>query len=164
MVVSTARRGAAMAGCARSAQPVSLCENTPRHCTRLDSASIRLLGELMATIIYGIPNCDSVKKARKWLDSHGIGHEFVDFRQTPVERSRLDSWLGIIGPESLVNRRSTTWKSLSDDDRARVSSGDGAALIAENITLIKRPVLEHGTVITVGFSDAAYTELFKSVT
>jgi len=115
----------------------------------------------MATIIYGIANCDSVKKARKWLDSRGIDHEFVDFRQAPVEGSRLDSWLGSIGPESLVNRRSTTWKSLSDDDRARVSSGDGAALIAENITLIKRPVLEHGSVIMVGFSDATYTELFN---
>ncbi len=115
----------------------------------------------MATIIYGIPNCDSVKKARKWLDSHGIDHEFVDFRRTPVEGSRLNSWLSIVGPDTLVNRRSTTWKSLSEDDRARVSSGDGAALIAENITLIKRPVLEHGTTIMAGFSDATYTELFN---
>ena len=115
----------------------------------------------MATIIYGIPNCDSVKKARKWLDSNGIDHDFVDFRRTPVERSRLNSWLSLVGPDTLVNRRSTTWKSLSDDDRARVSSGDGAALIAENITLIKRPVLEHGATIMVGFSDATYTEIFN---
>ena len=115
----------------------------------------------MATIIYGIPNCDSVKKARKWLDSHDIDHAFVDFRQTPIEGSRLESWLSSIGPETLVNRRSTTWKSLSENDRARLISGDCAALISENITLIKRPVLEHGTTIMAGFSDATYTELFN---
>ena len=115
----------------------------------------------MTTTIYGIPNCDSVKKARKWLDSRGIRHDFVDFRKTPVEGKRLYTWFDRIGAEKLVNRRSTTWKSLSEADRAKVDAGDGPSLIEDNVTLIKRPVLEHGTTITVGFSEAAYAELFN---
>ena len=114
----------------------------------------------MTTTIYGIPNCDSVKKARKWLDSREIRHVFLDFRKTPVEGKRLHTWFDHIGAEKLVNRRSTTWKSLSEADRARVDAGDGPGLLADNVTLTKRPVLAPATIIVVGFSEAAYAGLY----
>ena len=114
------------------------------------------------TTLYGIPNCDTVKKARRWLDEHGVSYTFTDLRETPVGKARLKQWLAAVGADTLMNRRSTTWKQLADN--ARPDADDAAAVIATldaHPTLIKRPVLEHGKQIRVGFTAADYTLLFN---
>lgn len=109
--------------------------------------------------LYGIKNCDTVRRARKWLDTSGLDYHFHDFRNHALESQTIDRWLLQAGPERLINRRSTTWKQLDDDTRARLQGGeDVASLLAAQPTLIKRPVLEHNGGITVGFSDELYRE------
>lgn len=110
----------------------------------------------MTTTIYGIPNCDTVRKARKWCDAHDVPYEFVDFRETPVGDARIASWLAAVG-DSLLNRRSTTWKQLSDAERDSTANDTGIiALLAAHPTLIKRPVLEHKGDIAIGFKADDY--------
>ncbi|HEY9036831.1 MAG TPA: Spx/MgsR family RNA polymerase-binding regulatory protein [Pseudomonadales bacterium] len=114
------------------------------------------------TTLYGIPNCDTVKKARRWLDEHGIAYTFTDLRETPVGKTRLKQWLAAVSADTLMNRRSTTWKQLPDN--ARPDTDDAAAVIAAleaHPTLIKRPVLEYGKQIHVGFNTDDYTRLFN---
>jgi Spx/MgsR family transcriptional regulator len=115
----------------------------------------------MTTTVYGIPNCDSVKKATKWLDGHGISYQFVDFRKNPVETRKISYWLDHVGGDALINRRSTTWKALGDAEKERLLSEDAVTTLADHITIIKRPVLEHQDTILVGFSDDNYTRTFK---
>ena len=106
-------------------------------------------------ILYGIPNCDSVKKAQKFLREAGVAFEFVDFRQNPIAPEKLAQWVDQLGVEGLVNKRSTTYRQLSDAQKANITQ----ALILKNPTLIKRPVLESGGRIRVGFNEAVYTAL-----
>lgn len=112
--------------------------------------------------LYGIPNCDTVKKARRWLDDHGLKHRFHDLRADPVDSQRLQHWLATAGAETLMNRRSTTWKQLPESQRP--SPDDAAAVLGclqQHPTLIKRPVLEQGDHLLVGFSDTTYTTLLN---
>lgn len=107
--------------------------------------------------LYGLKNCDSCRAARKWLAEQGIDCAFHDLRADGLPPERLDAWLDAQGGEGLLNRRSTTWRQLSDADRERAGTQTGArALLLDNPTLIKRPVLEHSTGVTVGFSPAQY--------
>ncbi len=109
--------------------------------------------------LYGIKNCDTVRKARKWLDASGLDYHFHDFRDHGLDAEIIDRWLDQVGPDRLINRRSTTWKQLDDDTRARLQAGeDIPSLLAAQPTLIKRPVLEHNGGITVGFSADLYRE------
>lgn len=107
--------------------------------------------------IYGIKQCDTCRKALKWLDGQGIHYQWTDLRQAPVEASKLDQWWQALGP-AMVNRRSTTWRQLDaerqrlDDDRAAV------ALVAEYPTLIKRPLVQWADGITVGFDESGWRE------
>jgi len=106
--------------------------------------------------LYGIPNCDTVKRARTWLDGHGVAYRFHDFKKEGVPGPALDQWLGALGWEALVNRRGTTWRRLDDAARAAVvdSASARAALLA-NPSLIKRPVAEWpGGETTAGFDPA----------
>ena len=116
----------------------------------------------MTTVLYGIPNCDSVKKARRWLEQNHVAHEFVDLRKTPPSAARLSTWLDSVGDKRLVNRRSTTWKALPDDQRAAIEAGDIVPGLEANVTLIKRPVLEHDNDVAVGFDAADYAQRFTS--
>ena len=111
--------------------------------------------------LYGIPNCDTVRKARKWLTDNGIDHHFIDVRENTPAKSQIDQWVAFLGAAKMVNKRSATWKNLSDEDRAEAESGDTTAVLLANPTLIKRPVLEYGDVLDVGFSVDAYTHYFK---
>ncbi|TNF36586.1 MAG: arsenate reductase [Gammaproteobacteria bacterium] len=114
------------------------------------------------TTLYGIPNCDTVKKARRWLDDHGVAYRFHDLREDPVGDKRLAQWLAAVGADTLVNRRSTTWKQLAENDRP--DSGNPETVIAclsQHPTLVKRPVLEHGKTIHAGFNTDDYTRLFN---
>ncbi|MBE0587852.1 MAG: ArsC family reductase [Betaproteobacteria bacterium HGW-Betaproteobacteria-9] len=108
------------------------------------------------TTLYGIPNCDTVKKARTWLAEHGVPHTFHDFKKQGVPEAALDRWLASAGWEKLVNRKGTTWRGLDDATRnAVVDNASAHALLMAHASVIKRPVVvwADGT-ITVGF-DAA---------
>ena len=108
--------------------------------------------------LYGIPNCDTVKKARAWLHEHGQPHDFHDFKKTGVPPERLDAWLQAVGWQTLLNRKGSTWRTLEDDARAILTDAASArALMLVQPSLIKRPVVEwpdgH---ISVGFDAAAW--------
>ena len=110
----------------------------------------------MTITLYGIPNCDTVKRARAWLQQHGRAAGFHDFKKSGVPAQRLDAWLAAVGWERLLNRQGTTWRKLDDAVRAAVQDAASARrLMCEQASVIKRPVVEwpDGTV-TVGF-DAA---------
>jgi len=109
--------------------------------------------------LYGIRNCDSCRRALQWLKSHDADHEFHDLREEGLTRSLLDTWLASqLGP-SLLNRRSTTWRQLPDEQK-QLADRDPAALIVQHPTLIKRPVITDGDrILAVGF-DPARLEAF----
>lgn len=111
------------------------------------------------TKIYGIKNCDTVRKAVKWLEANGQTFEFVDFKKTAPSQQLLENWIAQVGIDKLFNKRSTTWKKLPDQERA---AADDSALIAwmqEYPTLIKRPVLEYQGGVHLGFKEADYQRL-----
>lgn len=107
-------------------------------------------------IVYGIPNCDSVKKARARLKEQGIEHVFHDYKKQGVPTERLAAWAEQVGWEKLLNRQGTTWRKLEEDERAGVVDDRTArALMEANPSLIKRPVIERdGKIVTVGFDSA----------
>ncbi|SNS76465.1 arsenate reductase [Noviherbaspirillum humi] len=116
----------------------------------------------MTVTLYGIPNCDTVKKARIWLDSKGIAYVFHDFKKAGAPAALIDGWLTQVPWTTLLNTRGTTWRGLPETRRAEVSDAAGASsLMQEAPSLIKRPVLATGGAIHVGFSDAAYQDIFK---
>jgi arsenate reductase len=108
--------------------------------------------------LYGIPNCDTVKRARAWLADHSRAHAFHDFKKSGVPEAHLDVWLAAVGWEALVNRQGTTWRKLDDATRAGVTDAASArALMLAQPSVIKRPVVEWGDGrITVGFNAAAW--------
>lgn len=110
--------------------------------------------------LFGIKNCDTVRKARRWLDGQNIAYQFIDFKQQPPSAATVEAWIHALGADKLLNKRSTTWKNLSDTEKARAESQDLSALICANPTLIKRPVLEVNHDYWVGFSEASYTNIF----
>lgn len=112
------------------------------------------------TTLYGIPNCDTVKKARAWLAEHGVPAVFHDFKKQGVPADGLAMWLSAVGWEKLVNRQGTTWRKLDADTRAGVTDAASAtALMQSQASVIKRPVVVWpGGRVTVGFSDALFAE------
>lgn len=113
----------------------------------------------MTTTLYGIPNCDTVKRARSWLDAQGIAYRFHDFKKEGVPQPALDRWLAALGWETLVNRRGTTWRKLDDSTRASVvDAASAAAVLTANPSLIKRPVVEWQGPddVTAGFDPEAW--------
>lgn len=112
------------------------------------------------TTLYGIANCDSVKKARKWLEQQGIEHQFHDFREDGLSSELVKSWLSELGAETLLNKRSTTWKGLSETERESALAGK-IELIQAQPTLIKRPVLKTSNSLSVGFKPADYQAIFQ---
>jgi len=117
----------------------------------------------MNITLYGIPNCDQVKKARAWLSANGIAHTFHDFKKAGIERSLIDTWLRHLEWEALVNRKGTTWRGLSEARKQSVCDADSAAdLMLESPSLIKRPVLMTESSAHVGFSEELYQRIFKN--
>jgi Spx/MgsR family transcriptional regulator len=112
----------------------------------------------MTTLVYGIPNCDTVKRARAWLDAHGVTYRFHDFKKSGGPAAELDLWLQSPGWEALVNRRGTTWRRLDDDTRAAVVDAASArAVLLAHPSLIKRPVVQWGGgAVTTGFEAAQW--------
>lgn len=105
--------------------------------------------------IYGLKNCDTCRKALKWLDSEDIAHTFIDVRKDGINDADVKRWLDSVGVDILLNRRGTTWRGLSDSEKAKAESSDAEAilLMAAQPALIKRPVFEKGAEIFVGFKD-----------
>lgn len=110
-----------------------------------------------AITLYGIPNCDTVRKARNWLDTRGIGYRFHDLRREGLAEPTLDRWIAQLGWEALLNRRGTTWRQLPAPQQAAVVDAAGArALMLAQVTVIKRPVIEWPDTVTVGFEPATW--------
>lgn len=102
--------------------------------------------------LYGIKNCDTVKKARKWLDDNSIAYEFHDFKKDGLTSEKLSQWEQAIGWETLINKRGTTWRKLPDELRDNMSAQSAHQIMLENTSIIKRPVVERGDEVTVGFN------------
>ncbi|MGE5651590.1 ArsC family reductase [Noviherbaspirillum sp. UKPF54] len=116
----------------------------------------------MTATLFGIPNCDTVKKARTWLDRNGVAYTFHDFKKAGLSRAQIDAWLSHVSWEMLVNRKGTTWRALSDERKAAIAdAGSATDLMLESPSVIKRPVLVLGASTHVGFSEGAYQQIFK---
>ena len=111
--------------------------------------------------LYGIKNCDTVKKAREWLTKNKVDYHFHDFRADGLSKDNVHNWIAELGLETLVNKRSTTWKELDETTKNNFNDKNAAAIIADNPTLIKRPLLDMGTQKYVGFNDTEYTKIFN---
>ena len=114
-----------------------------------------------AITLYGIKNCDTVRKARRWLDSLGIGYQYHDLRDQGLDRATIDHWLERLPSDQLLNRRGTTWKQLDEETRSQLSESRIPDLLLAHPTLIKRPVLDTGTQLTCGFDDKTWQQLFN---
>ncbi len=109
--------------------------------------------------IFGIGNCDTVKKARQWCAARDIAHQFHDFRKDGLTRTQLESWIDELGLDVLLNRRGTTWRKLSDDQKARLTEQGDIALLLEYPAMIKRPLFDFGNLRRVGFSKKDQDEI-----
>lgn len=107
--------------------------------------------------LYGIPNCDTVKKARAWLDARGIGYVFHDYKKEGADPAKLATWSEAAGWQALLNRRGTTFRALSDGEKAGIDRAKAIRLMQAHPSLIKRPVVEHGGVL-VGFDPAVWEQ------
>ncbi len=111
--------------------------------------------------LYGIKNCDTVKKALKWLEANQQSVTFHDFRVDGLTQQQIESWTKQVGWESLFNKRSTSFRNLSDAEKADIDQTKAIDLMLTYPTLIKRPVLEHQGKVSVGFKPAQYEEIFR---
>jgi arsenate reductase (glutaredoxin) len=113
------------------------------------------------TTLHGLSNCDTVKKARAWLDDHGVAYRFVDFKREPPTPAQLAGWCRAVGHPALVNRRGTTWRALPAATQAAAADEAGAiAAMLAAPSLIRRPVLEHDGAVVVGFDADDYAARF----
>ncbi len=110
--------------------------------------------------LYGIPNCDTMKKARKWLEARGIEYQFHDYRKQGIDASQLRAWISELGWEALLNRRGLTWRKLPAEARDAIDEDSAIQVMRENPAIIKRPVLDLGDRRIVGFKEDCYQELF----
>jgi arsenate reductase len=110
----------------------------------------------MSATLYGIKNCDTMKKARAWLDAKGVPYAFHDYKVDGIDRPRLEAWAGSVGWETLLNRAGTTFRKLSDSDKAGLDERKAIALMVDQPSMIKRPVLDLGGRIVVGFKPEVY--------
>jgi len=110
----------------------------------------------LTNTIYGIKNCDTMKKARAWLDDHGIGYNFHDYKMAGIDDARLKRWVAKLGWEALLNRAGTTFRKLPDAEKTGLTEARALALMIEQPSMIKRPVLEAGSKLLVGFKPEIY--------
>ena len=111
-----------------------------------------------AVAIYGIKNCDTMKKARAWLEGHGVAYEFHDYKTAGIERGRLEGWAHAVGWETLLNRAGTTFRGLPDKDKEGLTEKKAIVLMLAQPSMIKRPVLESGGRLLVGFKPEVYAK------
>ena len=111
--------------------------------------------------LYGIKNCDTIKKARAWLDSHGVAYTFHDYKSEGVAKSDLETWAKAVGWEILLNRAGTTFRKLPEKDKENLTEKKAIALMLDQPSMIKRPVLDIGGKFTVGFKPEIYAKIFR---
>lgn len=116
----------------------------------------------MSVTIYGIKACDTMKKARDWLDAHGVAYAFHDYKQSGIDRERLEAWVKAVGWETLLNRAGTTFRKLPDAAKAGVDAVKAVELMLEQPSMIKRPVLDLGGRLIVGFKPDIYQAALAS--
>ena len=114
-----------------------------------------------AVTLYGISNCDTIKKARKWLQEHAVEYHFHDYRKQGVEGERLHSMAAQLGWEVMLNRRGTTWRALSGTVKAQIDEASALELMLDNPAIIKRPILEQDGDLHIGFNPQQYQEIFN---
>ncbi len=114
----------------------------------------------MTTTLYGIPNCDTMKKARVWLDQHGVEYRFHNYKAEGIDEDTLRRWVDQVGWEKLLNRAGTTFRKLDEADRQDIDADKAIRLMQAQPSLIKRPVLDRDGALTVGFKPEAYAEIF----
>ena len=115
----------------------------------------------MSITIYGIKNCDTMKKARAWLDSHGVTHRFHDYKTAGIAKDKLKNWSDELGWEALLNRAGTTFRKLPDSDKEGLNERKARALMLAQPSMIKRPVLDLGGKLLVGFKPETYAREVK---
>jgi Spx/MgsR family transcriptional regulator len=112
----------------------------------------------MSVTAYGIPNCDTVKKARTWLDQHGVAYTFHDYKKQGADAERITRWVEEAGWETVLNRRGTTFRALPESDKADLDAAKAVAIMAAHPSCIKRPVVEHPGGLLVGFDAKAWEQ------
>ncbi|HEY8335358.1 MAG TPA: ArsC family reductase [Tardiphaga sp.] len=112
----------------------------------------------MTITIYGIKNCDTMKKARAWLDGHGVAYGFHDYKTEGIDKARLTGWVKQVGWETLLNRAGTTFRKLDEADRQDLTAAKAIALMLAQPSMIKRPVLDLGGRLLVGFRPEIYAK------
>lgn len=110
----------------------------------------------MSLILYGIPNCDTVKKARTWLEARGIAYTFHDYKKAGADAAKLAEWCAAAGWDKVLNRAGTTFKKLPDADKADLDQARAVQVMAANPSCIKRPIVEHPGGLLVGFKEAEW--------
>lgn len=110
--------------------------------------------------MYGIKNCDTIKKARKWLEAKGVDYQFHDYKKESIKKDQLITWIDQLGWEVLLNKRGTTWRKLPDDVKDSIDETSAISVMLENTSIIKRPVLDTGNTLLVGFSADEYAKHF----
>ena len=114
----------------------------------------------MTVTVYGIKNCDTMKKARAWLDKRGVDYAFHDYKTAGIGRGQLEGWAKDVGWEKLLNRAGTTFRKLSDKDKEGITQAKAIKLMLDQPSMIKRPVLDAKGKLTVGFKPDEYKKLF----
>ncbi|MBN9083317.1 MAG: arsenate reductase [Rhizobiales bacterium 62-17] len=118
------------------------------------------MAKAKAITIYGIKNCDTMKKARTWLDDHGVTYQFHDYKVSDIDKASLEKWSGVVGWETLLNRAGTTFRKLPEKDREGLTEKKAIALMLAQPSMIKRPVLDVDGKLTVGFKPDVYGKIF----
>ena len=111
--------------------------------------------------LYGIPNCNTVSKARKWLTENKIDYQFHSFKKQGLEQSTLNTWLDALGWKVLLNKRGTTWRKLPDETKAEIDRDKACQIMLDNTSIIKRPVMDNNGEFSVGFKEEQYQEIFN---
>ncbi|MEZ4334468.1 MAG: arsenate reductase [Myxococcota bacterium] len=115
----------------------------------------------MSVVLYGIPNCDTVKKARRWLEARGVRYDFHDYKKQGVPRARLERWVAKEGWERLLNRRGTAFRKLPDALQTDIDAARALAIMEAHASTIKRPVVEHPAGLLIGFDEDGWGKAFR---
>jgi arsenate reductase len=111
-------------------------------------------------VMYGIPNCDTIKKARQWLQQHDIAYRFHNYKKDGTDPAQLLSWIDQLGWEQLINKRGTSWRKLDEDTRNNMDKARAIEIMQQNPSIIKRPLLTHGNKLLPGFNEQSYQQEF----
>ena len=115
----------------------------------------------MTIHLYGIPNCDTVKKACKWLEAQGVDYAFHDYKKEGASPAKLANWIEAMGIDTVLNRRGTTWRKLSDEDKADIDTAKAVRLLEAHPSMIKRPIAEYAGGLLIGFDETEWSGAFQ---